>query len=69
MEINNINVRHWRHQVRINQFIYALLAEEKCEEAGVAAALASRKKTTPLKVPLQEIREMLDNHGAIVPDV
>jgi len=35
MEINNTTIRHWRHQVHVNQFLYALLAEEKCEEAGV----------------------------------
>ena len=38
MEINNTSVRHWRHQVHVNQFLYALLAEEKCEEAGVEIA-------------------------------
>lgn len=38
MEINNTTVRHWRHQVHVNQFIYALLAEEKCEEVGVEIA-------------------------------
>jgi hypothetical protein len=27
--------QHWRHQIRLNSFIYALLAEEKCLEAGV----------------------------------
>jgi len=27
--------QHWRHQVHINQFLYALLAEEKCLKAGV----------------------------------
>lgn len=35
IEINNTTVRHWRHQVHVNQFLYALLAEEKCEDAGV----------------------------------
>ncbi|MGY8769720.1 MAG: FAD-dependent oxidoreductase [Pirellulales bacterium] len=29
---------HWQNQVRVNQFLYALLAEEKCEEAGVQVA-------------------------------
>lgn len=38
VEINNTTVRHWRHQVHVNQFIYSLLAEEKCEEAGVKIA-------------------------------
>ena len=27
--------RHWEHQVLINQFLYALLAEEACSQAGV----------------------------------
>jgi hypothetical protein len=27
--------RHWQHQVHINQFLYALLAEEQCLQAGV----------------------------------
>lgn len=38
VEINNTTVRHWRHQVHVNPFLYAILAEEKCEEAGVDIA-------------------------------
>lgn len=30
--------RHWHNQVFTNQFLYAILAEEKCAEAGVAIA-------------------------------
>lgn len=30
--------RHWHNQVYINQFLYAILAEEKCAEAGVEIA-------------------------------
>ncbi len=30
--------RHWHNQVFINQFLYAILAEEKCREAGVEMA-------------------------------
>jgi hypothetical protein len=30
--------RHWHNQVYINQFLYAILAEEKCEQAGVEIA-------------------------------
>ena len=26
---------HWKHQIRLNGYLYALLAEEKCLEAGV----------------------------------
>jgi hypothetical protein len=39
------------------------------QAAGAAAALAVEKNTTPLKVPLKDIREMLSKHGAIVPTV
>lgn len=27
--------QHWRHQIRVNPFIYTMLAEEKCLQAGV----------------------------------
>ena len=27
--------QHWKHQVRVNPYLYALLAEEKCLDAGV----------------------------------
>ncbi len=30
--------RHWHNQVYTNQFLYAVLAEEKCEQAGVEIA-------------------------------
>lgn len=30
--------RHWQNQVYTNQFLYAILAEEKCAKAGVAIA-------------------------------
>jgi hypothetical protein len=30
--------RHWQNQVRVNQFLYAILAEEKCRQAGVQIA-------------------------------
>ena len=39
------------------------------QAAGVAAALAAKKNTTPLQVPLQEIRQTLAKHEAIVPAV
>ena len=29
---------HWKNQVRVNQFLYAILAEEKCSLAGVQIA-------------------------------
>ena len=30
--------QHWKNQVQVNQFLYAILAEEKCEQAGVQIA-------------------------------
>jgi len=37
------------------------------QAAGVAAAQAANHGRTPLDVPLAEIRELLQEHGAIVP--
>jgi len=37
------------------------------QAAGVAASLAAQQKTTPLKVPLEDIRRVLRKNGAIVP--
>ncbi len=37
------------------------------QAAGVAASLAAQNQTTPLEVPLAEIRQLLREHGAIVP--
>ena len=37
------------------------------QAAGAAAALAARAGTTPLHVPLDELRQTLKTHGAIVP--
>jgi len=37
------------------------------QAAGAAAALAAQKQTTPLKVPLKEIQDLLTKHGAIIP--
>jgi hypothetical protein len=37
------------------------------QAAGVAAALAAARNTTPFKVPLKEIHEMLRKHNAIIP--
>lgn len=30
--------RHWQNQIQVNPFLYAILAEEKCEQAGVKIA-------------------------------
>jgi len=37
-DFSKVPQRHWHNQVRINQFLYAILAEEKCESAGVRIA-------------------------------
>jgi hypothetical protein len=49
----------------------ALRVQASCmamgQAAGVTSALAARLGTTPLKVPLADIRRELSAHGAIVP--
>ncbi|MHC4741713.1 MAG: FAD-dependent oxidoreductase [Planctomycetota bacterium] len=37
-DFSKVPQRHWMNQVRVNQFLYAILAEEKCEQAGVRIA-------------------------------
>ena len=37
-DFSKIPAPHWRNQVMVNQFLYAILAEEKCEQAGVEIA-------------------------------
>lgn len=41
---------HWKHQIRINKYLYALLAEEKCIEAGVQI----RFYETPVGIEFKE---------------
>ncbi len=49
----------------------ALRVQASCmgmgQTAGAAAALASMKGTTPLNVPLEELKKMIENHGGIIP--
>jgi hypothetical protein len=49
----------------------ALRVQASCmamgQAAGAAAALAARHETTPLEVPLAELRELLRKHKAIMP--
>jgi hypothetical protein len=37
-DFSKVPQHHWQNQVFINQFLYAILAEEKCEHAGVQIA-------------------------------
>ncbi len=37
-DFSKVPQRHWHNQVFTNQFLYAILAEEKCAEAGVEIA-------------------------------
>ena len=37
-DFSRVPEHHWQNQVRINPFLYALLAEEKCAQAGVEIA-------------------------------
>ena len=49
----------------------ALRVQASCmgmgQTAGAAAALASMKGTTPLNVPVDELKRMIKDHGGIVP--
>jgi hypothetical protein len=49
----------------------ALRVQASCmamgQAAGAVAALAAKHKQTPLEVELNEIKQLLDKHGAIVP--
>ena len=49
----------------------ALRVQASCmgmgQAAGAAAALAAKQKTTPMNVPLEDLRGLLREHGAIVP--
>lgn len=47
--------QHWKHQIRINGSLYALLAEEKCLEAGVKL----RYYETPVRIHFK------DNHWEV----
>jgi hypothetical protein len=37
-DFSKVPSSHWMNQVRVNQFLYPILAEEKCEKAGVQIA-------------------------------
>ena len=37
-DFSKVPKRHWMNQVQVNQYLYPLLAEEKCEQAGVEIA-------------------------------
>lgn len=37
-DFKNIPSRHWQNQIQVNQFVYALIAEEACVKAGVMIA-------------------------------
>jgi len=37
-DFSKVPQRHWQNQIYTNQFLYAILAEEKCEQAGVEIA-------------------------------
>ena len=49
----------------------ALRVQASCmgmgQTAGAAAAIASIKGTTPLNVPIDELKKMIENHGGIIP--
>ena len=50
----------------------ALRVQASCmgmgQAAAVAAVLASNQGTTPAEVPMDDIKQLLKEHGAIIPD-
>lgn len=56
---SNVPERHWKHQVFVNAGLYALLAEEKCLEAGVQI----RYYETPDKIEFQDGKWTVDSIG------
>jgi glycine/D-amino acid oxidase-like deaminating enzyme len=58
-DFSKIPNRHWQHQVTVNPAIYALLAEEKCMEAGVEV----RYYETPTNVEYKEGRWLVESVG------
>ncbi|MBK8501609.1 MAG: FAD-dependent oxidoreductase [Saprospiraceae bacterium] len=56
---NNTTVRHWRHQVSVNGPLYALLAEEKCTDAGVSI----RYYETPIEINFTDGRWVVKTIG------
>ncbi len=51
--------RHWHHQIRVNGPLYAMLAEEKCLEAGVQI----RYYETPTNVEFKDNNWIVDIQG------
>ncbi|MEO2004427.1 MAG: FAD-dependent oxidoreductase, partial [Candidatus Poribacteria bacterium] len=37
-DFSKVPERHWQNQVQVNMFLYAIMAEEKCTQAGVQIA-------------------------------
>ena len=52
-------VRHWHNQIPVNGSLYALLAEEKCAEAGVAI----RYYETPVEIKFQNAKWVVKTMG------
>jgi len=44
-DFSKVPPRHWMNQVKVNQFLYSILAEEKCEQAGVTIAYYESPQT------------------------
>ena len=51
--------QHWKHQVRVNELLYTLMAEEKCLEAGVKI----RYYETPIKIEFQNSNWVVETVG------
>ncbi|MBS3772344.1 MAG: FAD-dependent oxidoreductase [Bacteroidales bacterium] len=51
--------RHWHHQIRLNTYLYSLLAEEKCIESGVEIHYYE----TPVNIVFQDNKWLVETVG------
>jgi hypothetical protein len=56
---NNTTIRHWQHQVAVNGPLYALLAEEKCLDAGISI----RYYETPTHIAFKKGKWIVETVG------
>ena len=56
---DNAAIRHWRHQIAVNSYLYVLLAEEKCLDAGIDI----RYYETPVSIEYKKDKWIVNTAG------
>ena len=56
---DNAAIRHWRHQIAVNSYLYVLLTEEKCLDAGVDI----RYYETPISIKFKRDKWIVNTIG------